>query len=52
MLPTKTDCQAGKMALPAPVRLEIVTQTDQVHVAQIVGAGGEYVFVIRAEHNG
>ncbi len=29
--------------------LEVVTQTHQVHVAQVVGAGGEHVFVIHAE---
>ncbi|ENA0616209.1 hypothetical protein ABFP14_003725, partial [Enterobacter hormaechei] len=25
--------------------LEVVTQTHQVHIAQVVGAGGEHVFV-------
>ena len=49
-LPVGAICSHGKRARPGSCdRLEVVAQTDQVHIAKVVGAGGKHVFVVNAE---
>ncbi len=47
-LPVGAICSHGKRARPGSCdRLEVVAQTDQVHIAKVVGAGGKHVFVVK-----
>ena len=49
-LPVGAICSHGKRARPGSCdRLEVVAQTDRVHIAKVVGAGGKHVFVVNAE---
>ncbi len=49
-LPVGAICSHGKRVRPGSCdRLEVVAQTDQVHIAKVVGAGGKHVFVVNAE---
>jgi hypothetical protein len=40
---------SGKRSATGECSLEVVAQTHQVHIAQVVGAGGKHVFVVNAE---
>ncbi len=49
-LPLGAICSPGSAARPGSCdRLEVVAQTHQVHIPQVVGAGGKHVFVVNAE---